>query len=111
MEILRIKKEEEEKKRQYNEEKEKLIGGVKYQTPPEQLIQQKPDETAPTFPSNNLYPSNQVPSMIHETKASARYVEFHLISLSVLITCTIFSSLITEKCLGLTATSNRELFF
>jgi hypothetical protein len=50
------------------------MGGVRYQTPPEQLTQLKPDEKAPTFPANNLYPSNQVPSMIHETKASAKYV-------------------------------------
>lgn len=74
MEVLRIRKEEEEKRRQYNEEKEKLMGGVRYQTPPEQLTQLKHDEKAPTFPANNLYPSNQVPSMIQETKASAKYV-------------------------------------
>jgi hypothetical protein len=75
MEILRIKKEEEEKRRQYSEEKERLMGRVGYQIPPEQPIQLKPDEKIPTFPANNLYPSNQVPSMTHETKASARYVE------------------------------------
>jgi hypothetical protein len=68
MEVLRIRKEEEEKRRQYNEEKEKLMGGVRYQTPPEQLTQLKHDEKAPAINSN------QVPSMIHETKASAKYV-------------------------------------
>lgn len=75
MEVLRIRKEEEEKRRLYNEEKEKLMGGERYHIPPEQLTQLKPDEKAPTFPANNLYPSNQVPSMNHETKASAKYVE------------------------------------
>nr|CAH0109413.1 unnamed protein product [Daphnia galeata] len=74
MEILRIKKEEEEKRRQYSEEKERLMGRVGYQIPPEQPIQLKPDEKIPTFPASNLYPSNQVPSMTHETKASAREV-------------------------------------
>ena len=49
MEILRIKKEEEEKRRQYSEEKERLMGRVGYQIPPEQPIQLKPDEKIPTW--------------------------------------------------------------
>ncbi len=72
MEAMRIKKEEEERRRQYNEEKERIMGEVRYPSP--QLLNPalvKPDEIV--LPSQNLYPSNQVPAVIHETNAAAKY--------------------------------------
>lgn len=74
MEALRIKKEEEEQRRQYYKEMEKYMGEVGHQLSAEQPVQTKPDVLAPIFPANNLYPSNQVPSVTHETKAAAKYI-------------------------------------
>ncbi|KAK4004809.1 hypothetical protein OUZ56_006533 [Daphnia magna] len=72
MEALRIKKEDEERRRQYQVEKDKSMVDVGHRPSNEKSVLVKPDGLAPIFSANNLYPSNCVPSVTHETKAAAK---------------------------------------
>lgn len=74
MVALRIKKEDEERRRQYQVEKDKSMVDVGHRPSNEKSVLVKPDGLAPIFSANNLYPSNCVPSVTHETKAAAKYV-------------------------------------
>lgn len=75
MKALRLQQEEKVRKQQYEEQlmKEKLMGEVRCQPSPQEIIiPNKIEEITPPA-LNHLYPIHQVPSGSYETKASAKY--------------------------------------